>query len=94
MVVLQIETQRALDAREELLAVPGIDAVMIGPADLSHFARRSRRISASEDGGSHGSRARQLRSAAASRRARRRASPALARFWKERGMLFLGLQQR
>src|SRR4051794_11744112 len=35
LVVLQIETLRALDAREELLAVPGIDAVMIGPADLS-----------------------------------------------------------
>ena len=32
MVVLQIETQRALDARRELLAVPGIDAVMVGPA--------------------------------------------------------------
>src|SRR6266852_2724373 len=35
MVVLQIETRRALEARGELLAVPGIDAVMIGPADLS-----------------------------------------------------------
>lgn len=35
MVVLQIETQRAVDARDELLSVPGIDAVMIGPADLS-----------------------------------------------------------
>ena len=35
MVVLQIETRRALEAREELLAVAGIDAVMIGPADLS-----------------------------------------------------------
>src|SRR5215470_15011436 len=35
MVVLQIETRRAVEAREELLAVPGIDAVMIGPADLS-----------------------------------------------------------
>jgi 2-keto-3-deoxy-L-rhamnonate aldolase RhmA len=35
MVVLQIETQRALDARDELLSVAGIDAVMIGPADLS-----------------------------------------------------------
>src|SRR5579859_312150 len=33
MVVLQIETRRALDARDELLAVAGIDAVMIGPAD-------------------------------------------------------------
>lgn len=35
MVVLQIETRRALEMREELLAVPGIDAVMVGPADLS-----------------------------------------------------------
>src|SRR6266852_574628 len=35
MVVMQIETQRALDMREELLSVPGIDAVMVGPADLS-----------------------------------------------------------
>src|SRR2546423_3564769 len=35
MVVLQIETKRALEARDELLSVPGIDAVMIGPADLS-----------------------------------------------------------
>lgn len=35
MVILQIETKRALDAREELLAVPGIDVVMVGPVDLS-----------------------------------------------------------
>ena len=35
MVVMQIETRRALDMREELLAVPGVDAVMVGPADLS-----------------------------------------------------------
>ena len=35
MVVFQIETQAGLDARDELLAVPGIDAVMVGPADLS-----------------------------------------------------------
>jgi 2-keto-3-deoxy-L-rhamnonate aldolase RhmA len=35
MVVIQIETKKAVDMREELLAVPGIDAVMIGPADLS-----------------------------------------------------------
>src|SRR5437867_10672516 len=35
MVVLQIETRRALEAREELLSVKGIDAVMMGPADLS-----------------------------------------------------------
>src|SRR5947207_4318074 len=35
MVVMQIETQRALDMREELLAVPAIDEGMVGPADLS-----------------------------------------------------------
>ncbi|MCE5306186.1 MAG: hypothetical protein LLG20_00945, partial [Acidobacteriales bacterium] len=35
MVVLQIETRRAVEAREELLSVPGIDAVMMGPVDLS-----------------------------------------------------------
>ena len=35
MVVLQIETVKAFEAREELLSVPGIDAVMIGPVDLS-----------------------------------------------------------
>lgn len=35
MVVLQIETQRAVDAREELLSVANVDTVMIGPVDLS-----------------------------------------------------------
>jgi 2-keto-3-deoxy-L-rhamnonate aldolase RhmA len=35
MVVLQIETQTAVDKREELISTPGIDAVMVGPADLS-----------------------------------------------------------
>jgi 2-keto-3-deoxy-L-rhamnonate aldolase RhmA len=35
MVVLQIETKTALDRIDELLSVPNIDAVMIGPADLS-----------------------------------------------------------
>src|SRR5215472_2670468 len=35
LVVLQIETKRAVEAREELLAVKGIDAVMMGPVDLS-----------------------------------------------------------
>jgi 2-keto-3-deoxy-L-rhamnonate aldolase RhmA len=35
MVVLQIETRTALDRIDELLSVPNIDAVMIGPADLS-----------------------------------------------------------
>jgi 2-keto-3-deoxy-L-rhamnonate aldolase RhmA len=35
MTVLQIETVRAVEAREELLAIDGIDAVIVGPADLS-----------------------------------------------------------
>src|SRR5882672_9738250 len=35
MVVLQIETQRGLDMRDELISVPGIDTVLVGPADLS-----------------------------------------------------------
>ncbi len=35
MLVFQIETQAALDAREDLVSVPGVDAVMVGPADLS-----------------------------------------------------------
>ena len=35
LVVFQIETKAALDRVDELLSVPNIDAVMIGPADLS-----------------------------------------------------------
>lgn len=35
MVVFQIETVRAVEARDELISVPGVDAVMVGPADLS-----------------------------------------------------------
>jgi 2-dehydro-3-deoxyglucarate aldolase/4-hydroxy-2-oxoheptanedioate aldolase len=35
LMAFQIETQAALDARDELCAVPGVDAVMVGPADLS-----------------------------------------------------------
>lgn len=35
MVILQIETVRALESREELLSVPGLDVVMVGPVDLS-----------------------------------------------------------
>jgi 2-keto-3-deoxy-L-rhamnonate aldolase RhmA len=35
MVVLQIETKGALERLDDLLAVPNVDAVLIGPADLS-----------------------------------------------------------
>jgi 2-dehydro-3-deoxyglucarate aldolase/4-hydroxy-2-oxoheptanedioate aldolase len=35
LVVLQIETRTALERIDDLLAVPDIDAVLIGPGDLS-----------------------------------------------------------
>lgn len=89
MVVMQIETQRAVDMREELLAVPGIDAIMIGPADLSISlgvpgdfdhpkmvaAIESVRDTCVRRGVAPGMQTR---------------TPALARFWSARGMLFLG----
>jgi 2-dehydro-3-deoxyglucarate aldolase/4-hydroxy-2-oxoheptanedioate aldolase len=89
MVVLQIETQLAVDRREELLSVPGIDAVLIGPVDLSislgvpgEFqhpkmvqAMEQIRDTALAHGVAPGMHARTL---------------ALAKFWKERGMLLVG----
>lgn len=35
LVVVQFETQTAIERCEELLAVPGVDVAMIGPSDLS-----------------------------------------------------------
>src|SRR5207248_2112365 len=89
MVVMQIETQRALDMREELLAVPGIDAVMVGPADLS--------ISLGVPGEFQHPKMVQAMEAIRDTCLRRGIAPGtqtrtagLARFWKERGMTFLG----
>src|SRR6266480_7601043 len=89
MFVLQIETRRALDARDELLSVPGIDAVMIGPADLS--------ISLGVPGEfQHPTMVEAMEAVRDSCIRRKIApgtqtrSPGLARFWKERGMRFLG----
>ncbi len=89
MVVLQIETRLAVDRRDELLSVPGIDAVLIGPVDLSlslgvagEFehpkmidAMEKVRDSCLKHGVAPGTQLRTLK---------------LAKFWKERGMLFLG----
>ena len=89
MTVLQIETQRAVDARDEILSVPGIDAVMIGPADLSislgipgqfQHPRMIAAIEAVRDtcvakGVAPGPQTRSVEQ---------------ARFWKDRGMRFLG----
>jgi len=35
LAVCQIETARAVEAADELLSLPGLDVIMIGPADLS-----------------------------------------------------------
>jgi len=89
MVVLQIETKRAVDARDELLSVAGIDAVMVGPVDLSISlgvpgdfqhplmveAMEKIRDSCIAHGVAPGTQTRTL---------------ALAKFWKEHGMRFLG----
>jgi 2-keto-3-deoxy-L-rhamnonate aldolase RhmA len=89
LTVLQIESVRAVEAREEILSVPGIDAVFIGPADLSVSMgvpgdfQNPRLIEAVE----------QIRDTCV----RKGIAPgihtrtvALARFWKERGMRFVG----
>lgn len=89
MVVLQIETRRALDMRDELLSVKGIDAVMVGPLDLSISlgvpgdfqhpkmveAMEQIRDSCLSHGVAPGTQTRTL---------------SLAKFWRERGMRFLG----
>ena len=89
MVVLQIETQRAVEMRDELLSVKGIDAVMVGPVDLSISlgvpgdfqnpkmvdAMEKIRDSCVAHGIAPGTQTRTL---------------SLAKFWRERGMRFLG----
>jgi 2-keto-3-deoxy-L-rhamnonate aldolase RhmA len=89
LTVLQIESKRAVESRDELLSVPGIDAVMIGPADLSISlgvpgdfmnpkmidAMDAVRESCERHGVAPGTHTRNAE---------------LARFWKRRGMRFLG----
>jgi 2-dehydro-3-deoxyglucarate aldolase/4-hydroxy-2-oxoheptanedioate aldolase len=89
LTVLQIESGRAVEARDEILSVPGIDAVMIGPADLSislgvpgEFqhpkmiaAMEAIRDTCENKGIAPGTQTR---------------SVPQAQFWKERGMKFLG----
>jgi 2-keto-3-deoxy-L-rhamnonate aldolase RhmA len=89
LVVMQIETRRALDMREELLSVPGIDAVMIGPADLS--------ISLGVPGEFQHPKMVEAMEAVRDTCIRRGIAPGTqtrsapqARFWKDRGMRFLG----
>jgi len=89
MRVVQIESVRAVEALDEILSVPGFDTVMIGPADLS--------ISLGVPG--HLDHPKMVGTIETIRDAclrhgiipgiHTRAS-SMARFWKERGMLFLG----
>ena len=89
MVVLQIETQRAVDACDELLSVAGIDTVMVGPLDLS--------ISLGVPGEFQSPRLIETIERIIECCKRHGVVPgiqnrdvAVARFWRERGMLFLG----
>jgi 2-dehydro-3-deoxyglucarate aldolase/4-hydroxy-2-oxoheptanedioate aldolase len=89
LIILQIETVRAIEAREELLSVPGIDAVMIGTADLS--------ISLGVPGEFDHPKMIEAMEAIRDTCVRRGVAPGaqtrslgLARFWRERGMRFLG----
>jgi 2-keto-3-deoxy-L-rhamnonate aldolase RhmA len=89
MRVVQIESVRALEAIDEILSVPGFDTVMIGPADLSISlgvpgnldhpkmvgAMEAVRDACLRHGIVPGTHTR---------------ATAMARFWRERGMLFLG----
>jgi 2-dehydro-3-deoxyglucarate aldolase/4-hydroxy-2-oxoheptanedioate aldolase len=89
LVVLQIETQKAVDMRDELLSAPGLDALMVGPVDLSISlgvpgdfehpkmvaAMEALRDSCLKHGVAPGTQTRNL---------------PLAKFWRDRGMKFLG----
>jgi 2-keto-3-deoxy-L-rhamnonate aldolase RhmA len=89
MVVLQIETKLAVERRDELLSVAGLDAVLVGPVDLSISLgvpgefEHPKMVAAME----------QIRDACVKHGVapgtQTRTLP-LAKFWKERGMLFLG----
>jgi 2-dehydro-3-deoxyglucarate aldolase/4-hydroxy-2-oxoheptanedioate aldolase len=89
LVVLQIETLRAVEARDELLSVRHVDAVMVGPVDLSislgvpgefdhpRMVEAMEKIAEScrRHGVAPGTQTRNVQ---------------LAKFWRDRGMLFLG----
>jgi 2-keto-3-deoxy-L-rhamnonate aldolase RhmA len=88
LVVLQIETVAAFEARDELLSLPGIDAVLVGPADLS--------ISLGVPGAFEDSRMVETIEAIRDSCVAHDVAPgihlrsaALAKFWQQRGMVFL-----
>jgi 2-dehydro-3-deoxyglucarate aldolase/4-hydroxy-2-oxoheptanedioate aldolase len=86
--VLQIESVHGVEARDEILSVPGIDAVLVGPADLS--------ISMGIPGDFQNPRLIEAIELVRDTCNRKGIAPgvhtrtiALARFWKDRGMKFL-----
>ncbi len=89
LVVLQIETKKAFEMRDELISVPGIDAVMIGPADFS--------ISLGVPGDFMNPVLVKHMQAVRDTCLKYKVAPGtqtrnlqLAKFWREEGMLFLG----
>jgi 2-keto-3-deoxy-L-rhamnonate aldolase RhmA len=89
MVVLQIETKRAFEACDELLSVQNIDAVMVGPVDLS--------ISLGIPGQFDNPLLIDIIEKVADSCRRHGVAPGIqnrdlkmARFWRDHGMLFLG----
>jgi 2-keto-3-deoxy-L-rhamnonate aldolase RhmA len=89
MVVFQIETVRALEARDELIAVAGVDTVMVGPADFSIALgcpgdfMNPKQVTAME----------QIRDTCLKYKVApgtQTRSIELAKFWRDHGMLFLG----
>lgn len=89
MVVFQIETVKALEARDELISVKGVDTVMIGPADLSISLgcpgdfMNSKQVDAME----------KIRDTCFKYKVipgTQTRTIDLASFWKKNGMLFLG----
>jgi 2-dehydro-3-deoxyglucarate aldolase/4-hydroxy-2-oxoheptanedioate aldolase len=89
MRVVQIESQRAVDAIDEILSVKGFDTVMIGPADLSI----SLGVPGNMDHPKMVETIEKIRDACGRHGIipgiHTRAVP-MARFWRERGMLFVG----
>jgi 2-keto-3-deoxy-L-rhamnonate aldolase RhmA len=89
MRVVQIESVRAVEAIDEILSVPGFDTVMIGPADLSislgvpGMMDHPKMVGTMEI----------IRDACIRHEivpGTHTRSNVMAKYWKERGMLFLG----
>ncbi len=89
MRVVQIESVRAVEALDEILSLPGFDTIMIGPADLSislgvpgvmDHPKMIETIEKVRDGCRRHGKVPGIHTR----------NPAMARFWKDRGMLFVG----